>query len=80
MREYTPVPIQNVVRLPEAVRQWRWGMRLLNNVPEKDRLGYLLGLQAERHIQRWSGWVAWGLLGLGPVLFLLLMLWRILGL
>jgi hypothetical protein len=55
-------------------------MRLLNNVPEKDRLGYLRGLQAERHIQRWSGWVAWGLLGLGPVLFLLLMLWRILGL
>lgn len=78
-REYTFVFILYFVRLPVVVRQGRCGMRLLNNVPEKDRFGYLLGLQVERHVQRWSVWVAWGLIGLGPVLFLLLMLWRILS-
>ena len=53
-------------------------MRLLNNVPQKERFGYLVGLHVERHVQRWSGWVAWGFLGFVPVL-LLLMLWRLLS-
>lgn len=46
-------------------------MRLLNRVPEKDRLGYLLGLQVERHRRRWNSWIAWGLIGVGPMLFVL---------
>jgi hypothetical protein len=52
-------------------------MRLLNRVPEKDRLGYLVGLQIERHRRRWHVRIAWGLMGLGPVLFVLFILWRL---
>jgi hypothetical protein len=52
-------------------------MRLLNQVPEKDRLGYLLGFQVERHGKRWNAWIAWGLIGLGPAIFVLLVLWRL---
>jgi hypothetical protein len=49
-------------------------MRLLNNIPEKERFGYLLGLQVKRYRRRWNAWI---LIGIGPILLVLLALWQL---
>ena len=46
-RAYTPVSIRSCERLLVVVHQWRWGMRLLNNIPDKERFGYLVGLHVD---------------------------------
>ena len=52
-------------------------MRLLNQVPEKDRFGYLLGLQVERHRQSWHWGMTGGLIGVGSIVLVLVALWWI---
>jgi hypothetical protein len=52
-------------------------MRLLNNVPDKERLGYLVGLHVERYGQSGRRWGAWGVFGLGLLLLILFMVWRL---
>jgi len=51
---------------------------LLNDLHEKDRLAYLLGLTVERHVSGWSFWKIRLIAGLGAIALLALLLWQVL--
>jgi hypothetical protein len=54
-------------------------VRVLNDIPQERRLAYLLDFTLERHACRASVWTSRSIAMLGTAIFLLLVLWQLLG-